>query len=69
MTQQDWVPVDGYKALPVGMWLVVTDRGEFYVAVRHPNLTTVGGLFGFDAHKVTHYQALPEGPDTKEAGD
>ena len=64
---KDWILVDGYERIPLGKWLVyIEDIDQFQVATVHKNITVIGGHFGFDMHKVTHYQALPEGPTTKE---
>ena len=60
----EWIPVDGYKNLPVGTWLVEIESesmfGFLHTANVGKNVTTIGGNFAFDVPKVVAYQALPE---------
>ncbi len=60
----EWIKVDGYKDLPEGQWLVKVDEPHFdlyyHTAMVHPNITMIGGLFGFDAHRVIAYRSIPE---------
>ncbi|KKM77339.1 hypothetical protein LCGC14_1371070 [marine sediment metagenome] len=64
-TMSKWIEVDGYKNLPVGNWLVQLDEPHFHnvlaVVHVHPNITVIGGYFGFDTEgKVIAYRELPE---------
>lgn len=65
----DWIPVNGYKELPVGDWLVLTDLNEpifdslvMHTAAIRENVGVIGGLFPFDQRDVIAYRPLPEVP-------
>lgn len=56
-----WIPVQSYKDVPEGNWLVKIedDRNPFHVANIHPNITTIGGCFYFDKKRVISYFDTP----------
>lgn len=58
-----WKRVDDYKQLPEGSWLVELEEpmlgSNLAVARAHPNLTTIGGRFAFEAPRVIGYANLP----------
>ena len=65
----EWIAVEnGYVDIPNGEWLVYIPkrRNKFHVAVMHTNLQVIGGNFGFDMQRVTHYQALPVAPQGED---
>lgn len=61
MTTQ-WIPVNGYKELPEGTWLVTMEEdliwSRIHVAVVHPNITCIGSNFAFDCPKVIAYRPM-----------
>ena len=65
-----WIPVDGYKNLPVGNWLVQLSEPHFHntlhTASVHPNVSIIGGSFGFDLEgDVIAYRELPKETETE----
>ena len=61
---ETWIPVDGYKNLPIGEWLVYIPEAtvKLQTATAHSNITFIGGHFAFDQKKVVAYTSLPSLP-------
>lgn len=59
-----WIPINGYKELPVGTWLVTMEEDllDSYVhtAVVHPNICCIASNFAFDCPKVIAYRPMVE---------
>lgn len=59
-----WTTINGVDELPVGTWLVEVQKDEYWepyhVAVKHKNITIVGGHFSFDMPTVIAYAPIPQ---------
>ena len=59
----EWTRVNSWKELPTGNWLVQIAEPRcglvLHTASVHPNVTVIGGLFGFDMPRVIAYRKLP----------
>ena len=65
LKQSEWIKVDSFRDLPVGAWLVQLSEPHYHNVLHtahvHPNVTIIGGSFGFDVDgDVVAYRALPE---------
>lgn len=56
----EWTFVGCYKDIPVGIWLVKLDVGEYHVMDCNPNGSTIGHHFAFDEERVVAYKSLGE---------
>jgi len=56
-----WISIDGYKNLPIGIWLVKIEGEEVpMVADNTKTICVIGGRFAFDHEMVVSYMPLPE---------
>ena len=60
-----WTSVEKQKP-PMGNCLVYLAgdllKKRIHSATYHPNIVTIGGVFSFDAPKVTHWRPMPDAP-------
>lgn len=58
-----WIEISEEDMPERGEYLVQLSDGGFHVAKRHPNITSIGGRFEFDARPVVRWQriATPNG--------
>lgn len=57
----EWIQVDSYKDLPLGIWLArldTADHCKYAIAEVYEKVTFVGDKFAFDAQKVIAYRDL-----------
>jgi hypothetical protein len=59
----DWTPVESYKDVPMGFWLVKLEtdmKCKYAILKRHENGSVVGDHFAFDSDRVIAYRSIPE---------
>lgn len=59
-----WIAVNGYKDVPVGVWLVKLEKdlcGSHVQTMKQcGNVSVIASVFAFDAPRVTAYMEIPK---------
>lgn len=59
-----WIPVDSYLDIPVGIWLVKTEEdgvaNPYQIIEMRKNIGVIGHHFAFDENRVMAYRPLGE---------
>lgn len=57
-----WRPIEEMPEECVALVYMPHEHRKFQVMYRQPEVTVIGGAFGFDLTKPTHFMELPEAP-------